>query len=183
MIFRLPILGLNDLNFPVDGQILSYNAAQDQFEWAYEAYVYVRDKKAQNTPGGTFTQDAWQTRNINEEVADTGNNCSIAGNQITLEVGTYRCSIFAPGYKVDRHQAKLYNITDTADEIIGTSNYSDVANNVQTVSIVVGRFTITAQKTFEIQHQCVATQNGNGFGVECNFTDEIYTVAEFWKEI
>jgi len=34
MTFRLPVLGLNDSNFPTDGQVLTYNTSQDKFEWA-----------------------------------------------------------------------------------------------------------------------------------------------------
>jgi hypothetical protein len=33
MTFRLPILGLNDSNFPTTGQGLTYNTTQNQFEW------------------------------------------------------------------------------------------------------------------------------------------------------
>ena len=33
MTFRLPVLGLDDSNFPSDGQVLSYNTAQNKFEW------------------------------------------------------------------------------------------------------------------------------------------------------
>lgn len=43
----------------------------------YPSYVKVSDVKSNNTNGGTFTQDAWQTRDINTEDNDTGNHCSI----------------------------------------------------------------------------------------------------------
>ena len=46
----------------------------------YDAYVYVRDLKPTRTHGGTFTQAIWLTRDINEEVEDDGDICSIASN-------------------------------------------------------------------------------------------------------
>ena len=52
-------------------------------------YVKVSDVKAYDVAGGTFTQDAWRTRDINTEDSDPSNICSIGSNQITLEAGTY----------------------------------------------------------------------------------------------
>lgn len=143
-------------------------------------YVFVRDKKATTVDGGTFTQGAWQTRDINEEVADTGNQASIAANQITLAAGTYRCQISAPAYQITRHQTRLQNITDAATELLGTSEYTGPDD--QNRSFIIGRFTIASTKVFEIQHRCQATQITFGFGVAADWTDEIYTLAEFWKE-
>lgn len=147
-------------------------------------YVCVRDKKAQNTTGGTFTSGAWRTRDINDEQADAGALCSIAANQITLAAGTYRCLISAPAAWCNRHQARLYNITDTAVILAGTSEYSTntLADLVTTRSFIVGRFTLAAAKVLEVQHQCQTTRVTYGLGVASNFTDEIYTVAEFWRE-
>ena len=42
------------------------------------SYIKVSDFKTPGTDGGTFTQDAWQTRDINREDTDTGDNCSIS---------------------------------------------------------------------------------------------------------
>lgn len=149
------------------------------------AYLCYQDQKTQNTDGGGFTSGAWRTRDINTEVADTGGFGSVASNQITLAAGTYRCFIHAPAYSVTKHQARLQNITDTATTLVGTSEYAShtaSADQPESRSIIVGRFTIAGTKTFEVQHQCSATEGTNGFGVKANFTTEIYTVAEFWKE-
>ena len=147
-------------------------------------YMKCSDVKAQNTAGGTFTQDAWQTRVINTEDADTGGNMSIASNQITLAAGTYRCLISCPASNVQNHQAKLYNISDGEDEIIGTDEAIQAGSGtfVTTRSFIVGRFTIASEKVFEIQHYCVWTIATHGFGLVMNVGSEIYTIAEFWKE-
>lgn len=146
-------------------------------------YVVVRDKKTQNTPGGDFNSGAWRTRDINEELLDASGICSIAGNQITLEPGTYRCSISVPAYNVNRHQGLLYDTTGTATLVLGTSEYVKQADLCTTRSFIVGGFTLSVQSALEVRHRCLNTTAGSGFGLAANFTDEIYTIAEFWRMI
>ena len=148
-----------------------------------QPYWNIVDQKAANTSGGTFTAAAWQTRVLNTTI---GNNTiigsSLLNNQFTLPTGTYRISVKAPAFDVNRHKAKLRNITDSADTLIGTSEYSDATGNVQASSIINGIFTIISSKVFEIQHYCATTVSTNGFGVESNFgVVEIYTIVELWK--
>ena len=148
-------------------------------------YICIQDQKPQNTQGGTFTSGAWQTRDLNTEVADDGNHASMASNQITLAAGTYRCRIECPAYATYRHQARLQNITDSSTTLIGTSGFSGFYSGASypsvVSSIIVGEFTISSAKIFEIQHQCESTTGSDGFGVQCNFGTEVYTVVEFWK--
>jgi len=145
----------------------------------YSAYMKCSDVKSQNTGGGTFTASAWRTRDINTEDADTGGNMSISSNQITLDAGTYRCLARCPAHDVGHHQAQLYNISGSATTLIGTSEWISATDNIQSSSIVTGRFTVAAETIFEIQHWCSDTGT---FGVQVNITSEVYTVAEFWKE-
>lgn len=145
-------------------------------------YVHVRDKKAQNTSGGTFTNGAWRTRDINEEVSDTEGICSVASNQITLDAGTYRCSISSPAFRVDRHQTRLYDTTGSLVLLVGSAEYCDSGDATQTRSLIKGRFTLSVQSVLEVQHRCEVTAATNGLGVAANLTDEIYTVAIFERE-
>lgn len=147
-------------------------------------YILVRDEKAANTAGGTFSSGAWRTRDINIEVSDAGGHCSIGSNQITLAAGTYECRIEAPAFYVTFHKAILYNISDSANELIGSSAYTGQEGGVgyTTTSVIIGRFTIASSKIFEVRHQCGTTQATNGFGVQSNYgVVEVYTQAEFWK--
>lgn len=147
----------------------------------YAAYVCVIDTKVQGTDGGGFTQGAWRTRDITFERNDTFNVCTIAGNQITLLAGAYRCIISAPAMRVDGHQARLQNITDGATLLNGTSEQSAATDDFVTRSFIVGQFDIAAPKVLEVQHQCQTTRNVDGFGANCNIDEEIYTMAEFWQ--
>ena len=180
---------LNDVTIssPVDGEILVFsggglvNAANTA---GRDPYVLVSDTKAQNAAGGTFTAGAWRTRDINTEDVDTGNLCSVAANQITLDAGTYRFRIACPAYDVGRHQARLYNITGSSVIKDGASMFSSAGTPASVdVSLIVGRVTLAVQTVLEIQHRCETTSGSvSGFGVACNFAAETYTIAEFWKE-
>ena len=105
---------------------------------------------------------------------------SLASNQITLPAGTYY--IFASanvGANPARHTAKLRNTTDSSDTIIGTSEQTTGDSNR---SFVMGRFTISAQKVFELQHICSSTTNVDGFGTNANFSIiQVFSDVQIWK--
>lgn len=146
-------------------------------------YILITDTKSANTSGGTFTSGSWQTRTLNTENVDTGNNASLASNQITLAAGTYRVRITVPAFAVSRHKAVLYNVTSGSDQLIGTSSFSAFSAAATTLSIITGRFTIASSTVFEVRHMCQSTKSTDGFGVESNFgVSEVYTVFEAWKE-
>ena len=146
-------------------------------------YLHIRDEKAANTSGGTFTSGAWQTRTLNTEVTDEIGS-TLSSNEFTLPAGTYYIRALAPAFQCGRHKARLYNVTDTAVTLVGTSEYSsDTASYTQSSSRVEGRFTIAAQKTFRIEHRCAVSKATQGLGVESNLDSqtEVYTVVEVWK--
>jgi hypothetical protein len=140
------------------------------------------DVKASGSAGGTFTSGAWQTRTLNTLVDTTGIVTSLASNQFILPAGTYYITATAPGYNVDAHKAKLRNITDSTDALIGSSQYTIAATTeAMTNSIIMGTVTITSAKTFELQHRCSAT-NAVGFGVSSGFSvSEIYSQITIQK--
>lgn len=144
-------------------------------------YIHIRDQKAQNTAGGTFTSGAWQTRTLNTEVTDAGGWATLAANQITLGAGTYWVYISAPAYTVAQHQARLQNITDGSTLLVGTSEVAGTAANTTSRSIIAGQITLATQKVLEVQHQSFGTVATNGFGFPSNFTTEVYTIVEMWR--
>jgi len=146
---------------------------------------HVRDEKAANTQGGTFTQDAWQTRVLNTETTNEITGASLASNQITLPAGTYYIEAFAWAFQVNRHKTRLRNITDGADIIIGTSGFarSTAGDSFQFYSEVNGEFTLTGTKVIEFQHRCQNTNADDGFGVASNIDSkvEVYAEVRIWK--
>lgn len=145
-------------------------------------YALLRDEKAQNTAGGTFTSGAWRTRDLNVESVDTDGIVSLSSNQFTLPAGSYRIRALVPGYAVDSHQARLQNITDATTQLAGSSESAGTGSGLaQTLSVIAGEFTIQSAKTFEIQHQAETTGTTSGFGSPANFTTEVYTTVELWQ--
>ena len=154
-----------DLRYPVGGRATSY--------------ALIRDEKTVGTDGGTFTSGAWQTRDLNVKATDASNFATLSSNQITLAAGTYRLRASAPAWEVSLHQARWQNVSDGVTVALGTSENTA---GVQTRSIVAARFTISSGKTFELQHQGLATRSTDGFGVAAGFDTEVYSEVELWRE-
>lgn len=147
-------------------------------------YLHVRDEKAAGTEGGAATSGAWRTRTLNTVVTNEITGASLASNQITLPAGTYYIIASAPSFSANMHKAKLRNISDGSDTIIGTSERSDSdgGENDQTRSLVMGRFTIAAEKIFELQHRTNGNNGTNGFGLASDLAVvEVYAEVEIWK--
>ncbi len=165
-------------------QQLRMNAGATAPEWFTGStgggdVIIVSDVKASGTAGGTATTGSFQTRTIQTEDADTGNNCTIAANQITLLAGTYRCVIQIPFYSTAETITRLRNITDSTTTVNGSSLFHSAFGH----SFIVGRFTIAASKTFEIQYWATSGGGGtNGLGYVTSLGSEVYTRAIFWKE-
>lgn len=144
---------------------------------------HVQDQKAANTAGGTFTSGAFQTRDLNTIVSNQITDASLSANQITLPIGEYYIEAHAPTNDVDRHKARLRDITNSNDLLIGSSIFSSQsADNTTTLSFVTGRFSLTASTILELQHRCQTSKSDNGFGVESNFgVIEVYSDVKIWK--
>ena len=138
----------------------------------------LEDQKAQNTDGGTFTSGAWQTRTLNTEVRDDGGIVSISSNEFTPTVNGW---VYweAPALKVDNHQSRLYNVTDTAVAGTGTSMFA--ANSGDGNNFSTGWAAVTAAKAYRIEHQCATTRNTDGFGQASDFGTEVYARVLFWR--
>ncbi len=157
-------------------------------KFGYET-AYIKDVKPSGTDGGTFTSGAWQTRDLNDLSGDTS-FVSLSSNQFTLEAGVYDIEVFSPVFSsantIGAHKARLRNITDGTDSIIGTAeNLNMGQSNTQTTggSKIEGRLILSESKIFEIQHRCDATQNTTGFGAANYFgVDEVYTQVKIVKK-
>jgi hypothetical protein len=134
------------------------------------------DQKANGTNGGTFANGAWQTRTLNTTASNGITGASLSTNQITLPAGTYVIDASAPANDVADHKAKIRNITDSTDDIIGSNANTTTASDIATDSLMKGTITIASTKVFEVQHRCQTTQANDGFGSQCGFgVNEKYT--------
>ena len=138
--------------------------------------IHLQEQQSSGTNGGNFTSGTWRTRVLNTEVADVGGHCSLSSNQFTLDAGTYVIKATAPAFLVNQHQLKLYNISDSADVLLGVNEYAygNATYGNAVAAHLDGVFTIASSKTFELQHRCATTRNTDGFGIPTSWGTEVY---------
>ena len=145
-------------------------------------YLHIQDQKAANTAGGGSTATTWNKRTLNTVVRNTITGASLASDQITLPAGVYNIRARCPAFIVSKHKSRLRNTTDGTTTLIGSSSYTDGADAVQNDTTVMGQFTITGTKVFELQHYTELTRATNGFGVATNATElEVYSEIEITR--
>jgi hypothetical protein len=149
----------------------------------FTSYAVIVDQKSQNTEAGTFTQDAWQTRDLNTEGSDPDGIVSISSNKFTLAAGNYLIIWSAPCYKVDKNQTRLYDVTNTAAITpMGSVEHANTSVAIQVRSTGSARVSPSGSTEYRIEHKCAATRSGNGFGFAANLAAEIFTIVEIYKE-
>ena len=151
----------------------------------FASYAIICDQKSQGTTGGTPPNTtAYNTRDLNTELADADGIVSISSNQFTLQAGTYLLRASVPAYKPERSQALIYNVTDSSVTGVGTGEYGPLTYAHTIRSIVVCRTTISGAKVFEVRHRVGNADASFGFGVDANMGQaEIYTIVEIFKEV
>ena len=145
--------------------------------------LHVRDEKSPGTQGGTFTSGAWRTRTLNTLKSSSIVGAGLSSNKITLPAGSYHIEAALPANRVQNHQAKLWDVTNTADIIIGTSEDTvPGVTQVTTSSNIVGRFTLGETTELELRHKCFETNPTAGFGVQADSGEkETYAEVKIWQ--
>jgi len=139
---------------------------------------HIREEKANDTNGGTFTSGSWIKRALNTIKTNEISGASLTSGQIILPAGTYFISARACGHHVNQHKIRLRNITDNSDSLIGENVYSYTTSSGNVWSQLRGRITIATQKTFQLQHRCATTCDNVGLGLSC-----AYDVVEVYADI
>lgn len=148
--------------------------------------MVVSDQKSSGTHGGASTSGV-QTRTLNTVESNTISGASLTSNQVTLPAGTYSVIGIVPAGNVSSHRARLYNATDSANIILGSSENATngaVSDLVDTNSIIVGRFTLAASKAIEVRHYTAQAESTWGLGnaVSEAGVNEVYTRLFITKE-
>ena len=174
----MPLTKIKSLGI-TDGTITSADLAAGVGAGKFEsALFHVRDEKAVTNAGGGSTSGSFLTRTLNTSVTNEISGASLASNQITLPSGTYYIQAAVPFRGDNATQTKLRNITDSSDTIIGTATGP---NGSDGVSFINGRFTIAAQKTFEIQYRVATSRATDGLGSVASFVTGVFTEVQIWK--
>ncbi len=182
----LPTASINLATAGDDGQFLKTNGSGTlSFATAglFSSYAVICDEKTTGSDGGTFTQGAWQHRDLNTEIMDPDGIVSISSNQFTLGAGTYYFEWAAPGYRCNGHKSRLYDVTGSAVVELGFQAMSDSGNDGDTsYSYGFARDVITSDNTYRIEHRCSATKDNQGFGRSFDIDTERFTYVKIFKE-
>lgn len=148
--------------------------------------TYLKDIQANNVAPQTITAGSYQTVRLSTQEGDTS-FCSLSSNQFTLQPGTYEILVTVPGRTAgggatnSGGKAKVRNVTDSTDALIGSRTQGSEANGVNnSEAFVMGQFTITAVKIFEVQFRC--SGSSSALGTASNFTEnEVYQMVKLTK--
>jgi hypothetical protein len=178
VLFNSPVSPYNNFPTLTVAQVVDQQTIAASLRFPQTAYI--KDVKADGVAAGTCTSGSWLTRDLNT-LEGSVEGLSLGTNEFTLTSGTYEIDATSQTFGTNNHKAKLRNITDSSDEIIGSSEYSDSAGPTahMTSSRVTGLFIVEGSKTFEIQHRCATTSS---FGVNSNFgVNEVYTQVKITR--
>ena len=163
-----------------DGAITS--AKQDVLANPYGKQLFhVRDEKAQDTHGGASSAGA-NTRDLNTVKTNEITGASLSSNQVTLPAGTYYAEGSAPVYKANYTHCYLHNVTDSATELVGSTQYAINLYNGYQTGTFCGRFTISAQKTFEVRSYTLAGLATFGLGLSAlDINISVFADLRIWR--
>lgn len=145
--------------------------------------LHVVDEKNSTIDGGGSASTTWTVRDLNTVRANEISGASVSSNQITLPIGTYFVMASAPAYKSANHKTRLVAVSGTMVVVLGTNEYCDSGDAVQTHSYIRGRFTTAATTVLRVEHWVTATRATDGFGVSTGSTtgSTVYTEILIWK--
>ncbi|MEW9585522.1 hypothetical protein [Paraburkholderia sp. DGU8] len=148
-------------------------------------YLHVREQQPSGSSAGNSISGT-QVRVLNTVVTNTVPGASLSGNQITLPAGIFRVSASAPANTSGNglyHQASVFSVSDSVTLVTGTSESLSeyLGYSMQTRSVIIGSFTLSAPKTIVINHY---TSLGASPGLGKATTSglgEVYTEVEITK--
>jgi hypothetical protein len=152
-----------------------------------------RDEKPSGTNGGNAPNTNYNTRELNAGVPALGGggiSTIIAGMSLdtstyefVVPAGTFYITASAPAGYALGHKARLFNVTDNAVELLGTSEYTNQSAIDVSRSFLTGLVILTAPTTYRIEHR-IGDTGGNtwDYGVNAGTGDvEVYTTITLVK--
>lgn len=119
--------------------------------------------------GGSFSAKAWRVRALNKIVSDSL-GIHLENSRILLPAGTYYVRGYAAAYGVRQNALRLYSQTTGQQLLLSGGHFAGAAGPIPSNSIpdsqtpIEGYFTIPVQSQVVLQHRCVSSYSGCGFG-------------------
>lgn len=139
------------------GQITADKAAIAALQALTPTVLWVRDEKSSGTAAAALSASTWNKRELGTTSVNDISGASVTSSVITLPAGTYEVAAFAMLANLTSdsvgHQIRLYNTSDSALIVKGSSSWVSTGNTSSTPSIIQNsRFTLAATKNIELQH-------------------------------
>ena len=148
----------------VSGAVLTAEQLNDVVDNFQDLAIF-NETQAAGTNGGSITGATWTKRTLNTTQVNTLTGCSIASSVITLAAGTYLVNAQVNGDQLGLFKARLQNTTDSTTTLLSQNAYSyDTAGYATTVAGIIGAFTITGTKNFELQQYSQVNSGATGLG-------------------
>jgi hypothetical protein len=140
------------------------------------------ETQAAGTNGGAITLATWTKRTLNTSQINTIAGCSIAASVITLGPGTYCINAQPQGDQLGSFKARLQNTTDATTTLFSQNAYNNSASGyATTIATIMGTFTITASKNFEVQQYSEVTSGATGLGRGSAAYTSLFTQVEITR--
>jgi len=141
------------------------------------------DEKSPSIAGGSSSGGVgFVTRELNVPRRNVLPGATLLSNEFTLPPGTFYIEWSAPAHDSGQHQTRIQNMTDTSTLEHGSSQRDLDTTSATTNSVGCAVFTITASKTFALQHSFQLSQATSGLGVAANRgTKEVYSMVRVWR--
>lgn len=147
------------------------NASQLRSEIIGSATWVFQDRKAFNVNGGTFSNNAWRTRDLNTTVITSGSEVVLSSNQLTItppldtaSPAKYLVESTAPAFAVRSHISRIQDLTNNVTLVFGTSEFNNGTSAVGR-SLILDSFSVSSPSiVVELQHFCQSNKNNEGFG-------------------
>lgn len=141
----------------------------------------ISDQKPNGTQGGSSSANTVAIRDLNTVEGDES-FVSLSSNQFTLPQGKYQIRAKAPGHRVVACKCFIYDVTNAAYVLEGTSGYVDTVRDRNYFAYVEGVLEITSTTTYQLRYYTSAAKASDGFGIPANSTGNPQT-SERYSEV
>jgi len=161
--------------------------------WTMNDLIHV---KYESNTAESIAAETWTQRSLTPVKTNNLASVSLASNRISLPAGTYYVDASVPFVTVEQdagttvvYKAKLYNVTGSADLVIGTAETSDSGEDLTIATLVLptvrsrikGVFTLGSTSNVELRGWCSESTNSVHTGATEGSAVHVQSEITIWR--